>query len=51
MDTSAPDKIRPVINESLVKPLQRWAVAHSLSLTAAVNFLLTERLKQEKYIK
>lgn len=44
------EKIRPVIPEKLVKPLQRYATAHSVNLTAAVALLLTSALKQQKYI-
>lgn len=45
-----PEKIRPVIPEKLIVPLQRYAVAHSVSTTAAVALLLTSALKQQKYI-
>ena len=43
-------QLRPVIPGNLVKPLQRYAVAHSVSVTAAVALLLTQSLRQLKYI-
>ncbi|MGI9294510.1 MAG: hypothetical protein ACR2PS_11065 [Pseudomonadales bacterium] len=45
-----PDKLRPVIPEKLIKPLQRYATAHNVNLTAAVSLLLTAALRQGKYI-
>jgi hypothetical protein len=45
-----PEKLRPVIPEKLVVPLQRYAVAHNVTLPAAVALLLTSALKQQKYI-
>ncbi len=44
-------KLRPVIPAKLIKPLQRYAVAHSVSTTAAVSLLLTQALRQLKYIE
>jgi hypothetical protein len=45
------DKVRPVLAEKLIVPLQRYAVAHNISTTAAVSLLLTKILKQEKFLK
>lgn len=43
-------QLRPVIPANLIKPLQRYATAHSVSTTAAVALLLTQALRQLKYI-
>ncbi len=42
--------LRPVVPAALHKPLQRYATAHSVSTTAAVALLLTQALRQLKYI-
>ena len=44
-------QLRPVIPTNLIKPLQRYATAHSVSTTAAVALLLTQALRQLKYIE
>ena len=41
---------RPIIPEKVVTGLTRYATAHSISLTSAVAMLLTEALKQKKFI-
>ena len=43
-------QLRPVIPEKLHKPIQRYAVAHSVSTTAAVALLLNMSLRQLRYI-
>ena len=44
-------QLRPVIPEKLHKPIQRYATAHSVSVTAAVALLLNQALRQLKFIK
>ena len=44
------EQLRPVIPGKLITPLQRYATAHSVSTTAAVALLLTQALRQLKYI-
>jgi hypothetical protein len=45
------EKVRPVLPDDIAQAVQRFAVAHSLSTTAAVSFLLSKILKQEKFLK
>ncbi|NNF60712.1 MAG: hypothetical protein HKM98_05400 [Gammaproteobacteria bacterium] len=44
-------QLRPEIPAKLHKPLQRYATAHSVNTTAAVALLLTQALRQLKYIE
>ena len=46
----ATKNLRPEIPRGLHGPIQRYATAHSVSTTAAVALLLTQALRQLKYI-